>query len=107
VTVFAGNDNIRDAWWPFGDGDMLERAMLVGYRSGFFTDADLEVAFDLATGAAARALGIDDYGLKPGARADFAVVAAEHVAAAVVGRPVRQAVYKSGRLVAQNGAFCA
>ena len=23
VTVFSGNDNIRDSWWPYGDGDML------------------------------------------------------------------------------------
>ena len=28
VTVFAGSDNIRDAWSPYGNGDMLERAML-------------------------------------------------------------------------------
>lgn len=24
VNVFAGNDNIRDAWWPYGNGDMLQ-----------------------------------------------------------------------------------
>ena len=41
VNVFAGNDNIRDSWWPYGDGDLLERAMIVGYRSGFNTDAQL------------------------------------------------------------------
>src|SRR5690606_34041821 len=63
VTVFAGNDDIRDSWWPYGDGDMLERAMLIGYRSGFFTDEELEVAFDLITESAARAIGVKDYGL--------------------------------------------
>ena len=25
VTVFAGSDNIRDCWSPYGNGDMLER----------------------------------------------------------------------------------
>ena len=34
LTVFAGSDNIRDAWSPYGNGDMLERAMLIGWRSG-------------------------------------------------------------------------
>ena len=31
VRVFGGSDNIRDAWSPFGNGDMLERAMMIGY----------------------------------------------------------------------------
>jgi len=105
VTVFAGNDNIRDSWWPYGDGDMLERAMMIGYRSGFFTDEDLEVAFDLATASAARALGIEGYGLAPGAQADFVVLEAEHVPQAVVARPVRQAVYKAGQCVARGDVF--
>ena len=50
VTVFAGSDNIRDAWSPYGSGDMLERAMLTGYRQGFLADADLVLAFQLANG---------------------------------------------------------
>ncbi len=84
---------------------MLERAMLIGYRSGFYTDEELATAFDLVTGSAARALSINDYGLEPGAPADFIVLDARHVPEAVVGRPVRKAVYKGGRLVAQDGAF--
>jgi cytosine deaminase len=106
VTIFAGNDDIRDSWWPYGDADMLERAMLVGYRSGFLTDEDLGVAFDMVSGSAARALGLTDYGLHPGAKADFVVLNAEHVPEAVVARPRRTAVYKSGRLVASQGAYC-
>lgn len=49
VNVFAGNDNIRDSWWPYGDGDLLERAMIVGYRSGLNNDAELALAFDMVT----------------------------------------------------------
>ena len=41
VVVFTGSDNIRDAWSPYGNGDMLERAMLVGYRNGLEADEDL------------------------------------------------------------------
>ncbi|WP_157020329.1 amidohydrolase family protein [Mesorhizobium xinjiangense] len=107
VLVFAGNDNIRDAWWPYGDGDMLERAMLVGYRSGFNTDEDLELAFAMTTANAARALRLPAYGLEPGAPADFFVVDAENIPEVVTARPARQQVYKAGTLVAENGAFCA
>jgi cytosine deaminase len=107
VNVFAGNDNIRDSWWPYGDGDLLERAMMVGYRSGFSTDAELATAFDMVTTDAARALGLSPYGVIEGATADFVVLDARHVQEAVVARPKPRDVYKKGRLVARNGAMTA
>lgn len=103
VNVFAGNDNIRDSWWPYGDGDLLERAMIVGYRSGFNTDAELALAFDMVTSYAARALNITGYGLVEGGPADFLVIDAQHVQEAVIARPKPRDVYKAGRLVARNG----
>jgi cytosine deaminase len=103
VTVFSGSDNIRDSWWPYGDGDMLGRAMMIGYRSGFYTDAELKAAFDVVTSAGARALRLEGYGLVEGAKADFVALDAEHVPDAVVSVPKPRTVYKAGRLVAQNG----
>ncbi|MBD2099861.1 amidohydrolase family protein [Leptolyngbya sp. FACHB-261] len=103
VTVFAGSDNIRDAWWPFGDADMLERAMLIAYRSDFRTDAELAVAFELPTTAAAQVLGWSDYGLTVGARADLVVLEASCIAEAVVTRPARKLVLKQGRVVVRDG----
>jgi len=63
VTVFGGSDNIRDSWWPYGDGDMLNRANMIGYRSGFYEDRELEAAYDVVSHAGARALGLDSYGI--------------------------------------------
>lgn len=105
VTVFAGNDDIRDSWWPYGDADMLERAMMIGYRSGFLTDDELAVAFDMMTQDAARALGLEGYGIGIGHAADFVVVGAAHVPEAVVARPPRLAVYKAGRMVADREGY--
>lgn len=85
VQVFTGNDNIQDAWWPFGNGDMLQRAMLVSYRSGFNTDAALRVALEMATVAAAQVMGKQDYGLKVGSEASFVLFRAPNAAAAVAG----------------------
>jgi cytosine deaminase len=107
VNVFAGNDNIRDSWWPYGDGDLLERAMIVGYRSGFNTDEQLALAFDMVTSSAARALNLEGYGLVEGGMADFLVLDALHVQEAVVARPKPRDVYKAGRLVARNGTMVA
>ncbi|MCG8544005.1 MAG: amidohydrolase family protein [Alphaproteobacteria bacterium] len=103
VTVFAGNDDVRDTWSPFGNGDMLERAMLLAWRSGYRTDDDLAVAFDCASAAGAGILGLDGHGLEPGARADLFTVAADTLGEAVAQRPPRGIVVKSGRLVARDG----
>lgn len=103
VTVFSGNDNIRDSWWPYGDGDMLRRATMLGYRSGFNVDEELRVAFDVVTEAGAKALRLEGYGLRVGAKADFVTLDAEHAPEAVVAVPQGRAVYKAGMLVALNG----
>ncbi|GAA3067152.1 amidohydrolase family protein [Rhizobium viscosum] len=104
VNVFSGNDNIRDSWWPFGDGDMLRRAEIIAYRSGFFTDEELNAAFDVVTSGGAKALRLEGYGIAVGAKADFVTLAAEHVPEAVVAIPKPRRVFKEGRLVAENGS---
>jgi cytosine deaminase len=105
VRVFAGSDNVRDAWSPFGNGDMLERAMLVAYRAGLRSDDGIALAFDLCTGAAARAIGYGPCGLEVGARGDFVAVEAETLAEAVVDRPMRSVVVKGGQVTARDGAL--
>lgn len=99
VRVFAGSDNIRDAWWPYGTGDMLERATIIGLQAELMTDDDLEYASSLVTDSAAAALGLADYGLKPGCRADLVVVAARSVPEAVASHPERMLVLHGGRIV--------
>ena len=107
VLVFAGSDNIRDAWSPYGNGDMLERAMLIGYRQGLRADEDLELCFDLANGAAASVLGLDDHDIRPGAAADLVALPAASIAEAVAAHPPRSLVIKRGRVVARDGTLTA
>ncbi len=57
VTVFAGSDNIRDCWSPYGNGDMLDRAAIIAERHALFTDRELEEIFALTTSEADKALG--------------------------------------------------
>jgi cytosine deaminase len=107
VEVFGGSDNIRDAWSPFGNGDMLERAMLIGYRANFRHDHELALAYEVVTGAAARVLGLTDYGIRVGGPADFVAVEAGSIAEAVAARPRRTWVMKAGRIVARDGVLTA
>lgn len=107
VTVIAGSDNIRDSWSPYGSGDMLERARLIGWRSGFNTDEDLALALAMATEEAARVLGLRGYGLAEGCRADLIAVRASCVPEAVATFPPRALVVKGGRVIARDGALLA
>ena len=104
VRVFAGSDNIRDCWSPFGDGDMLDRAAIIAARHEMFADPELEAAFALATSESDAALGDPRRGLHVGAVADLVAVEAASVVDAVVDRPVRSLVLRGGRIAAKSGA---
>lgn len=99
VTVCSGNDGIRDAWSPLSTGDQLERAYLIALRFDFATDADLALAFDCVTGQAAKAIGLEGYGLEVGCWADLVLVKAETLGAAIVERPRERTVIRRGRAI--------
>ena len=103
VVICGGSDGPRGTWEPYGKGDMLQRAMMIGQRNGFTRDDDLALALETCTALGARALGIDRYGLAPGCDADLVLVDAETVAEAVADPPLRKLVMKRGRIVARDG----
>jgi cytosine deaminase len=103
VVVFAGSDNIRDCWSPYGNGDMLDRAAIIAVRHEMFTDRELEHAFALTTGEADKALGCPRREVRAGAVADLVAVEAASVADAVVDRPPRKLVVRAGRVAAERG----
>ncbi len=105
VNICCGSDGIRDAWSPMGNGDMLERAMLLAYRFDWGKDAELRQALDAATSSGAKALEISDYGLTLGGAADFVLVKAENAGDAVVRRPKERIVVKGGKVIARDGMF--
>ncbi|KLK91657.1 cytosine deaminase [Microvirga vignae] len=103
VVVAAGSDGVRDTWGPYGNADMLERAVLVGLRNNFRRDDEVALALDTCTMGGARLMGLEDYGLAPGCKADLVLLDGETLAEAVVNRAPRRIVIKGGRVVARNG----
>jgi cytosine/adenosine deaminase-related metal-dependent hydrolase len=101
VNVFAGNDDVRDTWSPYGNADMLERAALIGWKSDFRRDELVEIAFDLVSIGGAKALAIQDYGVAVDNPANFFTVAASCIPEAVGGHPPRQIVVHEGKTVAR------
>lgn len=102
VDVFSGSDNIRDAWAPFGNGDMLDRARLLAYRGDFRTDALLRLAFDCATTFPARILGFSPRSLSLGDQADLVLLTAQSIEQSICDAPASRRVIRKGRLVVQN-----
>jgi cytosine/adenosine deaminase-related metal-dependent hydrolase len=103
IVVSGGSDGVRDSWNPYGMGDMLERAMLVGLRNNFRRDEDIELALDICTYGGAKMMGIANYGLSAGCVADLVILPGENVVEAVVSRPADRTVVKRGKIVARHG----
>jgi cytosine deaminase len=103
IRVCAGSDGIRDTWGPYGNGDMLERAMFIGLRNNFRRDDELQLALEICTTEGAKVMRIDDYGLAVGSVADLVILPGETVAEAIVSRSNKRRVVKRGCIVARNG----
>jgi cytosine/adenosine deaminase-related metal-dependent hydrolase len=107
VVVCSGSDGIRDSWNPYGTGDMLERAMILGLKNNFRNDDEVEMALDACTYGGAKVMGRATYGLEVGCDADLVLLPAEAAAHAVVARPVARTVFKRGVIVARDGEMVA
>jgi cytosine deaminase len=105
VNVCMGSDGIRDAWSPFGTGDMLERAMFLCLRFDWAKDVELARAFDCVTTGGARALGLVDHGLRVGSPANLILLPAENIGDAIARRPQQRLVMARGRVVAEGGGY--
>lgn len=103
VVLCSGSDGIRDTWAPYGNADMLERAMFLSWRSGFHRDEDLEMALDITTFGGAKVVGAKEYGLEVGCHADFVLLQGETRADAIVTRAPRKWVVKNGQVIAKDG----
>ncbi len=79
VSVALGQDDIADAYYPFGRNNMLEVAFLAVHLLWMTTFGDMEIIYDLITTNAARAMGIKGHKLEVGGNADLVVLNARDV----------------------------
>ena len=105
VNVFFGQDCIKDGFYPFGRGSMLEVALISAHAAHLTTRADIAYALRAVTEAAALAMRLTDYGLKPGARADLQLLPVPTWEEALRLQPLPEKVWFKGRLVAENSVL--
>jgi cytosine deaminase len=102
VAVALGQDDIEDAYYPFGRHNLLEVAFLAAHLLDMRSAEQQEVLVDLVTTSAARVLGLDGYGLRAGGSADLLVYDAERTVDLLARHAPPRAVIRAGRVVAQR-----
>ena len=99
VTVCLGQDDISDAYYPFGRNNMLEVAFLAAHLLWMITNRELETLYDMVTLNAAQAINVSDHELKIGASANLVVLNAPNVLEALREHTVPCYVITNGFLV--------
>jgi len=99
VTVCLGQDDISDAYYPFGRNNMLEVAFLASHLLWMTGGADIERLFDMVTTDAAKAMNVGDFGLAVGKPAHLVVLDAPDVIEALRWHAPPAHVISHGRLL--------
>jgi cytosine deaminase len=104
INVAFGHDCVMDPWYSLGSGDMLEVAHMGLHVAQMTSQAAMRQCFDAVTSNAARALGLQGYGLDPGCKADFVLLQARDPVEAIRLRAARLKVFKGGEIIAETPA---
>ncbi len=102
LPVALGQDDIEDAYYPFGRHNMLEVAFLAAHVLGFLSGPDQLRLLDLVTERAARVLGIRGHAIAVGNQADLCVHHHERVVDVLREHARPRWVLRGGRVVAES-----
>jgi cytosine/creatinine deaminase len=102
VNVTFSSNNVRNAFTPFGKADMLQIGNLLAHVAQFGTPHSQAEILRMATYDAARSIGLGDYGLAEGRRADLVVCDSPVVADVLADIPPRLWVVRRGRVTVET-----
>ena len=74
IRVCLGQDDISDAYYPFGRNNMLEVAFLASHLLWMMTRQEIAKLYDMITVDAAASINLDGFGLAAGAAANLVVL---------------------------------
>ncbi len=102
LTVACGQDCVRDGFYPFGAADQLQVALILCHAAQLSVPSEIDAALRAIRSAAALMMGVQDYGLRPGASADLVVLDAEDMHEALRLQAARSWVIRRGTVVAET-----
>jgi cytosine deaminase len=99
ITVCLGQDDISDAYYPYGRNNMLEVAFLASHLLWMMSRADMETLYDMITTAPAKAMNVSNHGIAVGNAANLVVLDRPDVNEALRFHGAPAAVISHGRVV--------
>ncbi|MBI3914920.1 MAG: amidohydrolase family protein, partial [Chloroflexi bacterium] len=99
VLVCLGQDDISDAYYPYGRNNLLEVAFLASHLLWMTTATEMELLYDMITTRAAEAIGVREHLLRVGAPANLVVLDAPNVLEALREHSAPAFVVSHGKLV--------
>jgi cytosine deaminase len=103
ASVCLGQDDISDAYYPFGRNNMLEVAFLASHLLWMTTRQDMETLYDMITINAAKAMNVEGHRLKVGGNANLVVLNQPDVLEALREHSAPRVVVSRGRVVNREG----
>ncbi|HEY9287458.1 MAG TPA: cytosine deaminase [Candidatus Dormibacteraeota bacterium] len=102
VNVCLGHDSVMDPWYPLGKADPLQAAFTLAHYGQMSAYEEVRTLIDMITVNGARTLGLRDYGLQPGCRADLVIFDAPTESDAIRLLLPRRFVIRGGEVVAHS-----
>jgi cytosine deaminase len=102
VNTSIGHDSVMDPWYPLGYGDPLQAAFVLAHYGQMSGASELVTLVRMITANPASALGIENYGLEVGNRADLVAFAAPTEMDAIRLIAPRRLVLRAGKVVART-----
>ena len=106
LNVAFGHDCVMDPWYPLGSHDMLDVAHMALHVAQMTGQNDMERCFDAVTTNPAKILGLENYGLEKGCKADLVILQCSNAIEAIRLRPPRLFVIKSGKIISSTDPVC-
>jgi len=99
VLVMFGQDDISDAYYPYGRNNMLEVLFLASHILWMTTRSDMEKMYDMITVKPAKAIGLKNFKLEVGAEANLVVLNEGNVLEAIRNHGEPLYVISHGELI--------
>lgn len=102
VNVCIATNNIRNAFTPYGNGDIFQTAMFAIPVAHLGGADDLPTVLPMITENPAKALKLDGYGIGEGNKANLVILDTKVVNDAIIDIPTRLFVIKDGRVTVET-----
>lgn len=99
IPVGLGQDDINDAYYTFGQNNMLEVAFLGAHLLRMVSDKDIELLYDMVTTMAAKVLNMKGHEMVTGGNADLVVLNCKDVKQAIWYHEEPVHVIKNGVII--------